>query len=99
MTREIIMNVFPSHDENSRLVIAEETGEDGSCRLVLRQESRAGTVGWFVQSRVTVMPEQVPGLKMALTAKHSIPQPRPQADSQARPAIISFQDARSAMVG
>ena len=93
MIRETVMNVFPSQDENSRLVIAIEQPEDGPSRLVLRQETRAAKVGWFVQSRVPVMPEQIAGLRMALSGGQAQAiQPRTQRQS-AVPAILRFAEA------
>ena len=93
MIRETIMNVFPSDDENSRLVIAIEQPEDGPSRLVLRQENRAAKVGWFVQSRVAVMPEQVAGLKMALSGGQARAVQSPPRDNSRIPAILSFAEA------
>ena len=91
MIRESILNVFPSDDEDSRLVVAVEQPEEGSSRLVLRQETRAD-VGWFVQSRVAVMPEQVAGLKMALSAKNTSAS-RPKRRNPTTPTILSFAAA------
>jgi hypothetical protein len=101
MVRETVMNVFPSNDQESRLVIALEQPEDGPSRLVLRQETRADKVGWFVQSRVAVMPEQIAGLRMALFGGEpsSLQSETVHARRQdTRPAILSFTEA-AAQVG
>ncbi len=91
MTRESILNVFPSNDGDSRLVIAIEQPSDEQSRLVLRQETRSSDVGWFVQSRVAVMPEQVAGLKMALSGNRThTAQPHSR---DAVPTILSFSEA------
>lgn len=93
MIRETVMNVFPSDDQDSRLVIAIEQPEDGASRLVLRQETRAARVGWFVQSRVVVMPEQVAGLKMALSGGQTRSMQSPRQEKTRTPAILSFTEA------
>ena len=93
MIRESVLNVFPSDDENSRLVIAVEQSAEGSSRLVLRQETRAAKVGWFVQSCVVVLPEQIAGLKMALSGGHSRAIQPKRGDASPVPAILSFTEA------
>ena len=93
MIRESVLNVFPSEDENSRLVIAVEQLEEGQSRLVLRQETRAEKVGWFVQSCVAVLPEQIAGLKMALSGGQARCIQPPRGDSIPVPAILSFAEA------
>ncbi|MCS7465848.1 hypothetical protein NZK35_04055 [Stieleria sp. ICT_E10.1] len=88
----MILNVFPSDSGDQRLVLARESDGDGSSTLVLRQESRSPHVGWFVQSRIAIEPNQVAALKMTLTSnlvKEALP-----ADET--PAVLSF---RSAMAG
>lgn len=108
MQNETILNVFPTADERHRLVIAVQQcpvarpGCDciaGSSKLVLRQETFSPDVGWFVQSCVAVEPEQLPGLKMALTstATRSI-QPVPRKVPRV-PAILRFDGAETASVG
>ena len=93
MRKETILNVFPSDDQLQRLVIVMEQSEQGSSRLVLRQESFSEDVGWFLQSRIAVEPEQIPGLKMSLTGQvmREI-QPAARAIRSA-PAILSFDRA------
>ena len=99
MRKETILNVFPSDDELQRLVIAVEHCEQGASRLVLRQESFSEDVGWFVQSRIAVEPEQIPGLKMSLTGQVMKEiQPSARAVRQA-PAILSFDRAAASQVG
>ncbi len=93
MRHETILNVFPSKDESSRLVIAVEQSEDGSSRLVLRQESFSQAVGWYVQSRVGVEPEQIPGLKMSLSGRSIKGIQAPPRDVPPMPAIIQFDRA------
>ena len=93
MIRESVLNVFPSEDENSRLVIAVEQSDEGPSRLVLRQETRAARVGWFVQSCVAVLPEQIAGLKMALSGGHARSIRADRGDSTPVPAILSFAEA------
>lgn len=63
MQQERILDVFPAADERQRLVIA-ACADD---RLELRQESFSSNVGWFVQSRITIEPQQLAGLKAAMT--------------------------------
>ena len=91
MTEETVLNVFPCDDPNQRLVVAIEREGFGQTQLVLRQETRADHVGWFVQSRITVQPEQVAGLRMALGQAKAI-EPAPRCDEDA-PAVIRFCDA------
>lgn len=99
MRNETILNVFPSADAHHRLVVAVEQDFGESSRLVLRQETHSDAVGWFIQSRVAIEPEQVPGLKMALTsntARRIQPAPR---DVPRVPAILRFDDAVAGKVG
>ena len=63
-----ILNVFPGDSDENRLVLARETNQTGETQLVLRQESRSPHVGWFVQSRIVMDPNQVVALKMTLTS-------------------------------
>ena len=97
MIRETIINVVPSDDENHRLVIAIEKSDDQQSRLVLRQETRSDNVGWFVQSRVSILPEQVAGLKMALSANQTRGmQSGAKRETSPIPAILSFSEAAAA---
>lgn len=91
MKTETILNVFPSDDENRRLVVAVERSEQDACdRLVLRQESFSSDVGWFVQSRIAVEPEQIPGLKTLLTGQ-LVKQPlRARRMTGTTPSILRF---------
>ncbi len=94
MHRESILNVFPTDDDSGRLVIAVEQSDSGRSRLVLRQESRSDHVGWFVQSRIVIEPEQVTGLKMVLSSRSARPLSAPQG--LPAPAILSFAAATAA---
>ena len=91
MKRETVINVFPSEDDQNRLVIAVEQHHQSS-QLVLRQESYSSDVGWFVQSRIDVQPEQVDGLRMALSSKRSRTVDRAK-ERRPIPAILSFESA------
>lgn len=93
MTSETIMNIFPGDDEDSRLVIAVEQNDEGPSRLVLRQETRGGKLGWFVQSRVAVLPEQIAGLRMALSGGQTQAIHHQRRDPGHAPAILSFAEA------
>ncbi len=99
MRKETILNVFPSSDECHRLVVAVEQEDDSSSRLVLRQETYSDDVGWFVQSRVAIEPEQIPGLKMSLSGP-TMKRIQPPARRVPRvPAILRFDGAESWHVG
>ncbi|WP_182867655.1 hypothetical protein [Stieleria mannarensis] len=87
-----ILNVFPSDSGDQRLVLAQETDAAGTATLVLRQESRSPHVGWFVQSRIAIEPNQVAALKMTLTS-NLVKETTPTEEG---PAVISF---RTAMAG
>jgi len=65
--KETILNIFPGADAQNRLVIATEQTGNAPGTLVLRQETHADDVGWFVQNRLVIESCQVPGLKMALS--------------------------------
>ena len=99
MRKETILNVFPSSDDGNRLVIAVEQEPEAGSRLVLRQESFADDVGWFVQSRIAVEPEQVAGLKMALSGQASVKRLARAPKMSRLPAILSFDGAASGHVG
>ena len=99
MQKETILNIFPSNDEMHRLVIAVEQDDDSSSRLVLRQETFSDDVGWFVQSRIAVEPEQIPGLKMSLTGSTMQRlQPAPREIPRV-PAILRFDGAATTHAG
>lgn len=99
MLNETILNVFPSDDETKRLVIACEQSESERGRLVLRQESFAEDVGWFVQSRIQIEPEQIPGLKMSLSTQN-LKRVRPPASRfAAAPSILRFERSAAVQAG
>ena len=87
-----ILNVFPSESGEQRLVLAREVSDQGISQLVLRQESQSTHVGWFVQSRIVIEPDQVAALKMTLTSNLI----RESTTSDETPAVLSF---RTAMAG
>lgn len=102
MQKETILNVFPSTDDLHRLVVAVQQDDgDPSSRLVLRQETFAEDVGWFVQSCVAIEPEQVAGLKMALSGPQSQRRQgkRKNATLSRVPAILSFNGALAGNAG
>jgi hypothetical protein len=96
---ETILNVFPSNDQDQRLVIALETDEGASGRLVLRQESFSEDVGWFVQSRIAVEAEQIAGLKMSLTGQVIKPLRSKARPAPSSPAILPFDQAVAGQAG
>ncbi len=102
MQKETILNVFPAADYLQRLVIAVQQ-EEGcvSSRLVLRQESYADDVGWFVQSYVAIEPEQVAGLKMALSSQSAsrVTPDRARSGLSRVPAILSFDGVLAGNAG
>ncbi len=83
-----ILNVFPSQSGESRLVLAQEFKDDGTSQLVLRQETQSEHVGWFVQSRILIEPDQVAALKMTLTSRLVDETP-----AVASPTILRFGNA------
>lgn len=102
LRKETILNVFPSSDDEHRLVIAvQQDSDEVSSRLVLRQETHAEDVGWFVQSCVVIEPEQVAGLRMALSAQTGRrDRSRHSESSLSRvPAILRFDGAITGNVG
>ena len=84
-----ILNVFPSGSYDQRLVLAQETLEDGTSQLVLLQECQSDHVGLFTQSRILIEPGQVAALKMTLTSNLTANR-YPVEES---PAILSFPGA------
>ena len=91
---ERILDVFPATTDGHRLVIAvfQESGQRD--RFVLRQETFSGDVGWFVQSRVTIEPEQLAGLKAALTGgRTEISKRRPDREAEQAAVILPFKAA------
>ena len=88
---ETILNVVPGNDESSRLVVALERFA-GESRVVLRQESYSDDVGWFVQSRVDMDPDQVQGLRMALGRgpARAMTGMRPRGVRPSDPVILRF---------
>ena len=102
MQNETILNVLPEADDLQRLVIAVQQ-EEGcvSSRLVLRQETYSDDVGWFVQSCVAIEPEQVAGLKMALSSQSTrrFTSKRARSGLARVPAILNFDGALAGNVG
>ena len=85
--QSLIVNVFPGTDDANRLVLAHECDDAGVSQLVLRQETRSDHVGWFVQSRIVIEPEQVAGLKMTLTSRMADESPRPRPVLRVKSAL------------
>lgn len=91
MRKETILNVFPGTDDESRLILVVEQGEESaSSTLVLRQESYSDDIGWFVQSRIVVEPGQVAGLRMALSGGCAGAVQSRAPKNQPMPAILRF---------
>ena len=88
MHTERILDVFPAAADGHRLVIAVAQRAGQSDRFVLRQETFSGDVGWFVQSRVTIEPEQLAGLKAALTGGRAEITQQPAGREAERTAVI-----------
>ena len=88
-----VLNTFPSQDGSSRLVLASETDEVGNTQLVLRQETLSDHVGWFVQSRIRIEPDQVAALKMTLTSRLVDESSQPSLESR---SILPFDAAAMA---
>ena len=108
MQKETILNVFPSTDDLHRLVVAvQQEDGDAASRLVLRQETFAEDVGWFVQSCVAIEPEQVAGLKMALSSSEPLSDrgskrrqgKRKDVSLSRVPAILSFDGVLAGNAG
>lgn len=96
MRKETILNVFPGDRDQHRLILAVEQNGTSSSALVLRQESYAENVGWFVQSRIVVEPGQVAGLRMALSGGAAgTVQPRVR-ETRPMPAILRFDKDEAA---
>jgi len=81
------------------LVVAVEHCPGKRSRLVLRQETHSNDVGWFVQSCIAVEPEQLPGLKMALTSNATRTLHPPARELPRAPASLRFADAVAGRVG
>jgi hypothetical protein len=94
MQTERILDVFPAADEFHRLVLATAQSGAGEDLYFLRQETFAGDVGWFVQSRVSIEACQLAGLKAALTCGR-VQQTAPRYERETLPAatILTFQPA------
>ena len=90
MQNERILDVFPAATDGNRLVIAVESNSSEGDRFVLRQETFSSDVGWFVQSRVLIEPDQMAGLKAALTCGST---QQIEKRSSFKPTILSFDTA------
>ncbi|QDS87977.1 hypothetical protein EC9_21620 [Rosistilla ulvae] len=99
LSNETLLNVFPTDDERHRLVVAIQRCDGDADRLVLRQETFSQDVGWFTQSCIAIEPEQLPGLKMALTSNTARKLQRPCRSGGASPAVLSFSEAAASRVG
>lgn len=94
MQNERILDVFPAVTDGNRLVIAIQTRSGERDRFMLRQETFSSDVGWFVQSRVSIEPEQMAGLKAALTCGRTRPvDQRSGREATPTAAILSFESA------
>lgn len=88
-----ILNVFPGSCDGHRLVLAREADAHERPVLVLRQETRSPHVGWFVQSRIVIEPNQVSALKMTLTS-NLVQQPTEELPvSESAPSVLRFDAA------
>lgn len=67
MKNERVLDLFPGSEQHNRLVLARVDDAQGDHRYILRQETFSSDVGWFVQSRIAIEPDQLSGLKAALT--------------------------------
>ena len=99
MQHETILNVFPADDDRSRLVVVMEQLSGKRNRLVLRQETFSGDVGWFVQSCIAIEPEQLQCLKMALTSNATRALFAPTIEAHRVPATLRYSDAVAGRVG
>lgn len=99
LSNETLLNVFPTDDDCRRLVVAIQRCDAGADRLVLRQETFSQDVGWFAQSCIAIEPEQLPGLKMALTSNTARKLQRPSRAHGGSPAVLSFSEAATSRVG
>ena len=103
--KETILNIFPGADDSHRLVVVIEQVGDGPSGLVLRQETFAPDVGWFVQSQLPIEPCQVTGLKMALASRSAKPvskRPTPitkQASELVTAKVLPFGNAVACQAG
>ena len=94
MQTERILDVFPAATDGHRLAIAVIQATGQSDRFVLRQETFSSDVGWFVQSRVTIEPEQLAGLKATLTGGRAEVAQRPaRRESDQTAVILPFKAA------
>lgn len=97
--KETILNVFPGADDQHRLVVAVAQVDTSGSTLVLRQESYAEDVGWFVQSRISIEPGQIPGLKMALSGGSEKPVSPRVREIRTEPAILRFSEKIATQAG
>ena len=92
MAEERTLDVFPALSDDQRLVIATRRCEQSGQQFVLRQETFSSDVGWFVQSRIVIEPEQLSGLKAALTGGQ-IRTAEASAPASTAPAVLPFKAA------
>ncbi|QDT05541.1 hypothetical protein K227x_39420 [Rubripirellula lacrimiformis] len=104
MPTETLISVLPTDDDHNRLVIVIQRGEPDDCesggdRMMLRQESYSPDVGWFTQSCLPIQPEQMAGLKAALTGNSARNLHRPSRSHFEASPVLSFCEAAAARVG
>jgi len=89
--------MIPTVDERSRLVLLSEPINDFAAELVIRQETLSD-VGWFVQSRVRVEPEQLADLKLFFTSQSTQSAGPSPSQRSGLPHVVPFDRslARSA---
>ena len=98
LQRAALPNLQGSVDLHRLVIAVQQEHGQASSRLVLRQETYADDVGWFVQSCVAIEPEQVAGLKMALSTQPTA-FGKPDRGGSSVPAILSFDGAVASSAG
>jgi hypothetical protein len=66
MNTEVVLASIPGASDEERLVVVHTRNSGGESVILLRQQTWGEGVGWFDQSTVSIEPEQLGQLRMAL---------------------------------
>ena len=92
MLGETLLASLPgSHECDRALVVL--CAEAGKSHVELRQQSWGEGVGWFTQSKVTLEPNQIAGLRSVLGKTGSSARPASAAPTSFSPRVVRFESA------
>ena len=87
MNTEVLLASIPGASDEERLLVVHTRGAGGQSVILLRQQTWGEGVGWFDQSSVSIEPEQLGQLRLALGGTGSGYRVRPNARGSQAPHL------------